>query len=146
MQPDITRLSLGTGDVQPATMSSVYNGGATARSSQYTPRQMVVRDITKAFSDASAGMLDFFAQIKIPVFRYSHVTNNLFSLCVWRVMYSFADFAWLELRQGQLVKDDFFTLFEAVGALEVNSKISKLLWFFANDPVRSWILKWTVDC
>lgn len=61
-------------------------------------------------------------------------------------MYSFADFAWLELRQGQLVKDDFFTLFEAVGALEVNSKISKLLWFFANDPVRSWILKWTVDC
>ncbi|KAG9681025.1 Mak10-domain-containing protein, partial [Aureobasidium melanogenum] len=78
MQPDITRLSLGTGDVQPATMSSVYNGGATARSSQYTQRQMVVRDITKAFSDASA-----------------------------------------ELRQGQLVKDDFFTLFEAVGALEI---------------------------
>ncbi|KAK6004217.1 hypothetical protein QM012_009067 [Aureobasidium pullulans] len=77
MQPDITRLSLGTGDVQPATMSSMYNGGA-ARSSQYTPRQMIVTDITKEFSDASA-----------------------------------------ELRQGQLVKDDFFTLFEAVGALEI---------------------------
>ncbi|KAH0013495.1 Mak10-domain-containing protein, partial [Aureobasidium melanogenum] len=77
MQPDITRLSLGTGDVQPATMSSMYNGGA-ARSSQYTPRQMHVTDITKQFSDASA-----------------------------------------ELRQGQLVKDDFFTLFEAVGALEI---------------------------
>lgn len=28
---------------------------------------------------------------------------------------------WIELRQGQLVKDDFFTLFEAVGALEVES-------------------------
>ncbi|KAG9720896.1 Mak10-domain-containing protein, partial [Aureobasidium melanogenum] len=77
MQPDITRLSLGTGNVQPATMSSMYNGGA-ARSSQYTPRQMHVTDITKQFSDASA-----------------------------------------ELRQGQLVKDDFFTLFEAVGALEI---------------------------
>ncbi|KAG9843058.1 Mak10-domain-containing protein, partial [Aureobasidium melanogenum] len=77
MQPDITRLSLGTSDVQPATMSSMYNGGA-ARSSQYAPRQMVVTDITKQFSDASA-----------------------------------------ELRQGQLVKDDFFTLFEAVGALEI---------------------------
>lgn len=55
MQPDLTRLNLGTGDVQHAT-SSMYNGGAP-RSSQYTPRQMTVRDITKEFSDASAGML-----------------------------------------------------------------------------------------
>jgi hypothetical protein len=55
MQPDLTRLNLGTGDAQPA-MSSMYNGGAP-RSSQYTPRQMTVRDITKEFSDASAGTL-----------------------------------------------------------------------------------------
>ena len=55
MQPDLTRLNLGTGDVQPAT-SSMYNGGAP-RSSQYTPRQMTVRDITKEFSDASASTL-----------------------------------------------------------------------------------------
>jgi hypothetical protein len=55
MQPDLTRLSLGTGDVQPAT-PSMYNGGAP-RSSQYTPRQMTVRDITKDFSDASASTL-----------------------------------------------------------------------------------------
>jgi hypothetical protein len=34
-----------------------------------------------------------------------------------------------ELLQGQLVKDDFFTLFEAVGALEVDcfSSVSLLL-------------------
>ncbi|THW11425.1 Mak10-domain-containing protein [Aureobasidium pullulans] len=76
MQPDTTRLNLGTGDINPI-MSSAYNGG-NSRSSQYTPRQIAVRDITKDFSDASA-----------------------------------------ELRQGQLVKDDFFTLFEAVGALEI---------------------------
>lgn len=55
MQPDITRLNLGTSEVQPAAVSSMYNGGA-ARSSQYTPRQMIVTDITKEFSDASAGM------------------------------------------------------------------------------------------
>ncbi|KAI4730863.1 Mak10-domain-containing protein [Aureobasidium sp. EXF-10728] len=75
MQPDLTRLTLGSGDAQPAAMSAY---GGASRSSQYTPRQMRVTDITREFSDASA-----------------------------------------ELRQGQLVKDDFFTLFEAVGALEI---------------------------
>ncbi|KAI5210436.1 Mak10-domain-containing protein [Aureobasidium subglaciale] len=76
MQPDLTRLNLGTGDAQPA-MSSAYDNGSVQRS-PYKARQMSVKDITKDFSDASA-----------------------------------------ELRQGQLVKDDFFTLFEAVGALEI---------------------------
>ncbi|KAI5245798.1 Mak10-domain-containing protein [Aureobasidium subglaciale] len=76
MQPDITRLNLGTGDVQP-TMSSAYDNGFPSRS-PYKARQMSVKDITREFLDASA-----------------------------------------ELRQGQLVKDDFFTLFEAVGALEI---------------------------
>jgi hypothetical protein len=40
-----------------------------------------------------------------------------------------------ELRQGQLVKDDFFTLFEAVGALEVS------LHYSASMP----LLKFSID-
>jgi len=38
----------------------------------------------------------------------------------------------LELQQGQLVKDDFFTLFEAVGALEASLVASSVSGLFAN--------------
>lgn len=81
MQPDITRLSLGTGDVQPATMSSMYNGGA-ARSSQYTPRQMIVTDITKEFSDASAGMSDIIFQSRDICVLVISMLRKIFRRCV----------------------------------------------------------------
>lgn len=83
MQPDITRLNLGTGDINPI-MSSAYNGG-NSRSSQYTPRQIAVRDITKDFSDASAGTLRTPGQELFPFLafmpREMGVARGLKSVC-----------------------------------------------------------------
>lgn len=52
----------------------------------------------------------------IVYFSASRTARIIYVIC--RRFLWFADVV-SDLRQGQLVKDDFFTLFEAVGALEV---------------------------
>jgi hypothetical protein len=49
----------------------------------------------------------------------------------------------LELDLGQLIKDPSFTLFEAVGALEVSGHKTWLL--VPSKYFRSWIARWIVD-
>jgi hypothetical protein len=69
---------------------------------------MAYRDITDEFTDAASSLC--------PASIFIYDVEVLFQLR------SFLIFFLIELRTGQLVKDESFTLFEAVGALEVRSR------------------------
>ncbi|KAH0565618.1 hypothetical protein GP486_000976 [Trichoglossum hirsutum] len=71
---------------------------ATAVATNTTSTEVKVRDITSQFKDASSGPSQMVTSLSGPADTlHYHVA----------------------LRTGQLVKDNFFTLFEAVGALEI---------------------------
>lgn len=81
----------------------------------------------------------------------------LYSACCTRWKYPVSDVVYiLELKTGQLVKDEYFTLFDAVGALEVCSRCSPRYSQKTNKALansirgtrciyRLWTRRWTVD-
>jgi hypothetical protein len=78
--------------------------------------------------------------------QFTHAAQRLSTSALKETLFnqSRADFC-VELDVGQLVKDPYFTLFEAVGALEVCFDEIHGIWFFGTDNTpRLWIRRWIV--